>query len=131
MNALASLLGLPITHARIESVHFESLTERTLALSARTPVSGGRVYLGLVRDGRVVGRWFPVAAPRADRRYREDTRRNRGLVYVTVPITKGDWLTDELALRSRKGDRVLCSLPATNTSRWGNASLWPSDGQPG
>ena len=114
VHSLLARLGLVSTPtARIESIHFESLTLRTLVLAPGPQVEGpGVVYLALVNpsDGKTYGRWFRVAAPRADDpRYDEHPRRRRGRVYVSVPIVRGDWLGTELALRSRKGDAVLCA----------------------
>lgn len=102
--------------ARIESIHFESLTLRTLVLAPGPQLEpNGTVYLALrnPQDGRVHGRSFAVVPERtADPRYEECSRRRRGRIYVSVPVVRGDWLGSELALRSRKGDALLCRAKA-------------------
>lgn len=115
-RSLLTALGLaPRGLARVESIHFESLTERTLVLSPGTPVEApGVVYLAAVHapTGRTVGRWFRVAGAAAEPRYDERSRRQRGRVYVSIPVKPGDWLADQLALRSRVGDLVACTTGA-------------------
>lgn len=109
-------LAAPSRVAHIESIHFESLTVRTLVLAPGPRVEApGVVYLARVnpQDGQTYGRWFRVVTPRAgDPRYDEFSRRRRGRIYVSVPVSPGDWLATELALRTRKGDTVVCALRA-------------------
>lgn len=120
MNLFRTLqhrLGItPRGFARIESIHFESLTERTLVLAPGVAGAAPCVYLAAVhpRDGRAVGRWFRVAEPAEHPRYDERARRQRGRIYVRIPIARGDWLAEQLALRSRAGDRVLCTVADTH-----------------